>query len=135
MFHVYSAFGWNVLKISMRSITSNISFKACVSSLIFCLNDLSIGVSGMLKSPSIIVLLWFLFLCLLVFVLSTEVHLWWMKRYLRFCLPLGLISWSLCSIFPFNILSLFLVFISVISMCLGLFLLGFTRMEFCTSWT
>ena len=30
---------------------------ACVSSLIFCLDDLSIAVSGVLKSPTIIVLL------------------------------------------------------------------------------
>ena len=52
-----SAFGWNVLKISMRSISSNASFKTCVSLLIFCFDDLSIGVSGMLKSPTIIVLL------------------------------------------------------------------------------
>ena len=48
------AFGWNVLKISMRSISSNVSFKTCVSLLIFCFDDLSIGV---LKSPTIIVLL------------------------------------------------------------------------------
>jgi len=52
-----SAFGWNVLKISMRHILSNVSFKACVSLLIFCLDNLSIGVSGMLKSPAVIVLL------------------------------------------------------------------------------
>ena len=50
-------FGWNVLKISMRSISSNVSFKTCVSLLIFCFDDLSCGVSGMLKSPTIIVLL------------------------------------------------------------------------------
>ena len=55
---VYScAFGWNVLKISMRSISCNVSFMACVSLLIFCFGDLSIGVSWVLKSPSIIVLL------------------------------------------------------------------------------
>ena len=41
----------------MRSISSNVSFKACVSLLIFCFDDLSIGVSGVLKSPTIIVLL------------------------------------------------------------------------------
>ena len=52
-----SAFGWNVLKISMRSILSNVSFKTCVSLLIFCFDDLSIGVSRVLKSPTIIVLL------------------------------------------------------------------------------
>ena len=52
-----SALGWNVLKISMRSISSNISFKTCVSLLIFCFDYLPIGISGVLKSPSIIVLL------------------------------------------------------------------------------
>ena len=52
-----SAFGWSVLKISMRSISSNVSFKICVSLLIFCFDDMSIGVSGMLKSLTIIVLL------------------------------------------------------------------------------
>ena len=51
-----SAFQWNVLKIS-RSISSNVSFKTCVSLLIFYFDDLSIGVSGVLKSPTIIVLL------------------------------------------------------------------------------
>ena len=52
-----SAFGWNVLKISMRSISSNVLFKACVSLLVFYFHDLSIGVSWVLKSPPIIVLL------------------------------------------------------------------------------
>ena len=52
-----SAFGWNGLKISMRSISSNVSFKSYVSLLIFCFDDPSIGVSGVLKSPTIIVLL------------------------------------------------------------------------------
>ena len=46
-----------VLKISMRSISSNISFKTCVSLLIFCFDDLSIGVSELLNSPIIFVLL------------------------------------------------------------------------------
>ena len=41
----------------MRSNSSNASFKTCVSLLIFCFVDLSIGVSGVLKSPAIIVLL------------------------------------------------------------------------------
>ena len=54
---VYSfAFGWNVLKISMKSISSNVSFKTCISLLISCFDDLSIGVSGVLKSPTITVL-------------------------------------------------------------------------------
>ena len=52
-----SSLGWNLLKISMRSISSNVSCKTCVSLLIFCFDDLSIGVSRVLKSPTIIVLL------------------------------------------------------------------------------
>ena len=52
-----SALGWNVLKISMRSISFNVSFKTSVSLLIFYFDDLSIGMSGVLKSPTITVLL------------------------------------------------------------------------------
>ena len=44
--------GWNVLQISIRSNWSIVSFKICVSLLIFCLVDLSVGVSGVLKSPT-----------------------------------------------------------------------------------
>ena len=51
-----SAFGWNVLKI-MRSMSSNVSFKTCVSLLIFWVDDLSTGVSVVLESPTITVLL------------------------------------------------------------------------------
>ena len=36
---------------------SNVSLKTCVSLLIFCFDDLSTGASGVLKSPTIIVLL------------------------------------------------------------------------------
>ena len=36
---------------SVRSICSNVLFSASVSLLIFCLVDLSFGVSGVLKSP------------------------------------------------------------------------------------
>ena len=52
-----SAFEWNVLKISMRSISSNVSFKTCVSLLIFYFDDLSMVVTGVLKFLTIIVLL------------------------------------------------------------------------------
>ena len=52
-----SAFRWDILKISMRFISSNVSFKTYVSLSIFCFDDLSIGVSGLLKSPTITVLL------------------------------------------------------------------------------
>ena len=87
-----SAFGWNVLKISMRSISSNVLFKTYVFLLIFCFDDLSFGVNGVLKSPTIIVLLQILILCLLVFVLFIEVLLCWVHRYLQLlCLPPGLI--------------------------------------------
>ena len=97
-----STFWWNVLKISKRSILSNVSFKTCVSLLIFCFGDLSIGVSGVLKSPTIIVLLSISPLCLLMFVLRIEVFLCWVHRYLQLLyLPLGLIPWSLCSVLPY----------------------------------
>ena len=52
-----SAFEWKVLKISIRSVWSNVLFKVCVSLLILCFDDLSIDESGLLKSPNIIVLL------------------------------------------------------------------------------
>ena len=39
-----------------KSILSNVSFKACVSLFIFILDDLSIGESGVLKSPTMTVL-------------------------------------------------------------------------------
>jgi len=55
---VYSAaFGWNALSIAVKPHWSDVSFKAYVSLLIFCLDDLSIAVSGVLKSPTITVLL------------------------------------------------------------------------------
>ena len=44
-------------EISVRSSSSNVSFKTYISLLIFCFDDLSIGVSGVLKSPTITVLL------------------------------------------------------------------------------
>ena len=43
--------------ISHKSILSSVSFKAIVSLLIFCLEDLSIAISGVVKSPTIMVLL------------------------------------------------------------------------------
>ena len=46
-----------MLKISIYSILFNVSFKACVFLFIFILDDLSIGESGVLKSPTMIVLL------------------------------------------------------------------------------
>ena len=53
----FADLGWNILNISVKPIWSNVSFQATVSLLIFCLVNLSIDVSGVLKSVTIIVLL------------------------------------------------------------------------------
>ena len=85
----YSAFWCNVLKISMRFISSHLMYHLrCISLLTFCFDNLSIGVSGVLKCPTIILLLQFLLLCLLVFVLCFEVFLCWVYRYLKLCVIL-----------------------------------------------
>ena len=52
-----SAFAWNVLKVSRRSISSTVTFKTSAFLLVFCFDDMSIGMSGVLKSPTSIVLL------------------------------------------------------------------------------
>ena len=63
MFHVLSKRMWILLFVdgmfcmSIKSIWFNVSFKACISLLIFYLEDMSIDVSGVLKSCTIIVLL------------------------------------------------------------------------------
>lgn len=44
-------FGGNVLCMSVKSIWSNLSFKAIVSFIISCLGGLSIGESGGIKIP------------------------------------------------------------------------------------
>ena len=51
--HLYG----KVLKMSIRIIWSNVLFKVCVSLMILCFDDLCIGISGVLKFPTIIVLL------------------------------------------------------------------------------
>ena len=48
-------FGCSVLKISIKSNFSIVSFRISVALLVFCLEDLSIDVSGVLKSPTLIV--------------------------------------------------------------------------------
>ena len=54
--NVYSEFfGCNALKMSIRSEFSIVSFRSCVVLLFFCLEDLSSDVSGVLKSPTMIV--------------------------------------------------------------------------------
>ena len=71
------------LKTSVRYILSNVSFKACVSLLIFCLDDLSICISGMFKSPNIIVLLSISPFMSIVFALCIEVLLCSVHKYLQ----------------------------------------------------
>ena len=95
-----SAFGRNVLKTSMRSISSNVSFKTCV----FLINFLFWWSVHWCESGIKFILCYcqFLLLCLLVFVLCIEVLLCWVNRYLQLlCLALGLIPWSLCSVLPY----------------------------------
>ena len=48
---------WMECPEDINEISSNVSFKTCVSLFIFHFDDLSIGVSGVLKSPTIIMLL------------------------------------------------------------------------------
>ena len=48
-------FGYNVLKMSIKSIFSIVSFRISVYLLVFCLEGGSIDVSGVLNSPTMIV--------------------------------------------------------------------------------
>ena len=50
-------FGWNVQWKSLCASGANVSFKAVVFLLTFCLEDLSIDVIGVLKCPTLIVVL------------------------------------------------------------------------------
>ena len=89
---VYIYIGWNVLKISMRSISSNVSFKTCFPiNFLFWLSvhRCKRGV----KFTTVIAHCQFLLLCLLVFILCIEVLLWWVHRYLQ-CYVF-LLDWSL----------------------------------------
>ena len=86
----------------------NLSFKACVSLYIFILEGLSIGESGMLKSPTMIVLLSIspymaVSICLMYWCAPMLVR----KSLQLLYLLLGLIPWSLCCLY----LSLVIVFI------------------------
>ena len=53
--NVYSiSFGCNIMKISIKSNCSIVLFRISVALLIFCLEDLSTDVSGVLKPPTTI---------------------------------------------------------------------------------
>ena len=53
--HILIYFGCSVLKMSIKSNFSIVSFRISVALLIFCLEDLTFDVSGVLKSPTMIV--------------------------------------------------------------------------------
>ena len=56
--NVYSpALEWNVPYISTKFLWSNVLFKVSVSLLIFYLDELPLDVDGVLKSPTLVVLL------------------------------------------------------------------------------
>ena len=103
LFHVHLRKGWNPLflgemQISIRFNWSSVSFKSCISLRIFYLVDLSIGVSGVLKAPTTIVLLLIspfilVSICLTYCGAPMLEHL-----YLQLLYLLGLIVWSLFSV-------------------------------------
>ena len=119
--------------ISIKSICSYVSFKSCVSLLIFFLDDLSHGLSGVLTPPQLLhYYCWFLLLCLLVFALYIEVFLCWVHIYLQFLYLLprfipGLL-WSIL-IFSYNILYLKVYFV-LYEYCYSSFLLISIFMEY-----
>lgn len=53
----FAVFGWNGLYMSIQSIYSSVSFKATVPLLTFCVDDVSIDIREMLRSPTSISLL------------------------------------------------------------------------------
>ena len=56
--NLYSiAFGCKIIYISVKFIWSSVSFKALVSLVMLCLEDLSFAESAVLKSPTISILL------------------------------------------------------------------------------
>ena len=91
--------GWKALYISVKSISSRVLLSDTISLLIFCLEDLSIFDSGVLKSPTIIVLLsisflksskiFFMYLVdpmLGAYIFTMFMSSWWI-------LPLSIMKW------------------------------------------
>ena len=79
------------VKISIRSVCSNISFWAYMSLLIFCFVDLSIGIDVVLTCPTIIVLLSISPFCQLVFTICIEVLLCSVQKIVKIFVPF---SWT-----------------------------------------
>ena len=84
-----------------------VSFKVCVSLLIFCLVDLSIGVSGVLKSPTIILLLLISPFILVSISLQIAVLLYWVHIHMYNCYIF--LGWS----FDHYVVSFFVFFHSL----------------------
>ena len=53
---VLCCFKVTILDISVKSVWPSVFFNTIVSLLVFCLDDVSIAIIGMLKSPTVIVL-------------------------------------------------------------------------------
>ena len=104
--NVYLAsLGWKALYISVKSISSRVLLSDTISFLIFCLEDLSIFDSRVLKSPTIIVLLsisflksskiFFMYLgapMLGAYIFTMFMSSWWI-------LPLSIMKWPSGSLF------------------------------------
>lgn len=106
---MYSAvFRWDIPQIVIKSCCSSVSFKTTVSFLIFHLEDLSIGVSGMSKVLTIIVLLLVFPLCLLVFAFYISV-----LPYLCICVNWYNVLFLYCSHYHY-IISSFVFFINFV---------------------
>ena len=96
----FASLGWKALYIyiSVKSISSRVLLSDTISLLIFCLEDLSIFDSGVLKSHTIIVLLSVSFWSPPRFSLCIWVLLCWMHIYLQcLCLLGGFFLWVLWS--------------------------------------
>ena len=83
---------------SVRSIWYNVSLKATVPLLIFCLDILSIDVNGVLKSPPLLYYFELFSFCLLLVALCIGVFTCWVHKYLQLWYFLvGLCPLWLCS--------------------------------------
>ena len=95
----FASLGWKFLYISIRSIWSRAFFNAAISLLIFCLEDLSIFDSGVLKPSTEIVLL------LISFLKSSKIFLIYLGApklgaymFIMLCLLDGFFPWVLWSV-------------------------------------
>ena len=108
----FASLGWKALYISVKSILSRALFNATISFLILCLEDLSIFDSGVLKSPTITVLLSISFLKsskIFFMYLGTSIlgaHIftkftssWWILHLSIMKQPLGLFLWPFFEVY------------------------------------